>query len=53
MEDANILPLHWQKLYWAARKGYVVDPDCGESTSALFVSLAEPATAMDGSAKRT
>ena len=41
MEDAGILPLYWQKLYWAARKGYVVDPDRGESTSARFVSLAK------------
>jgi peptide/nickel transport system substrate-binding protein len=40
MDDAGILPLYWQKLYWAARKGYVVDPDRGESTSARFVSLA-------------
>jgi peptide/nickel transport system substrate-binding protein len=40
MEDAAILPLYWQKLYWAARKGFVVDPDRGESTSARFVSLA-------------
>ena len=24
MEDAGILPLYWQKLYWAARKGFVV-----------------------------
>lgn len=41
MEDVGILPLYWQKLYWAARKGYVVDPDRGEATSALFVSLAK------------
>jgi peptide/nickel transport system substrate-binding protein len=40
MEDAGILPLYWQKLFWAARKGYVVDPDRGEATSAHFVSLA-------------
>ncbi len=40
MEDAGILPIYWQRLYWAARKGYVVDPDRGESTSALFVSPA-------------
>jgi peptide/nickel transport system substrate-binding protein len=40
MEDAGILPLYWQKLYWAARKGYVVDPDRGESTSVRFVSVA-------------
>jgi peptide/nickel transport system substrate-binding protein len=40
MDDAGILPLYWQKLYWAARKGYVVEPDRGESTSARFVSLA-------------
>jgi peptide/nickel transport system substrate-binding protein len=39
MEDAGILPLYWQKLYWAARKGLVVDPDRGEATSARFVSL--------------
>ena len=41
MEDAGILPLYWQKLYWAAHKGFIVDPDRGESTSALFVSLAK------------
>jgi len=41
MEDAGILPLYWQKLYWAARKGYVVDPDRGEATSVRFVSLAK------------
>ena len=41
MEDAGILPLYWQKLYWAARKGFVVDPDRGEATSARFVSLAK------------
>ena len=40
MDDAAILPLYWQRLYWAARKGYVVDPDRGESTSVHFVSLA-------------
>ena len=39
MDDCGILPLYWQKLYWAARKGFVVDPDRGESTSARFVSL--------------
>jgi hypothetical protein len=37
MDDAAILPLYWQKLYWAARKGFVVDPDRGESTSVNFV----------------
>jgi peptide/nickel transport system substrate-binding protein len=37
MEDGAILPLYWQRLYWAARKGYVVEPDRGESTSGLFV----------------
>jgi peptide/nickel transport system substrate-binding protein len=41
MEDAGILPLYWQKLYWAARKGIIVDPDRGEATSARFVSLAK------------
>jgi len=41
MEDAAILPIYWQKLYWAARKDLVVDPDRGESTSARFVSLAK------------
>lgn len=40
IEDGAILPLYWQKLFWAARKGYVVDPDRGEATSAHFVSLA-------------
>ena len=39
MEDAAILPIYWQKLYWAARKGFIVDPDRGESTAARFVSL--------------
>jgi peptide/nickel transport system substrate-binding protein len=37
MEDAAILPLYWQKLYWAARKGFVVDPDRGEATSVNFI----------------
>jgi peptide/nickel transport system substrate-binding protein len=37
MDDGAILPLYWQRLYWAARKGYVVEPDRGESTSGLFV----------------
>ncbi len=37
MDDAAILPLYWQKLYWAARKGFVVDPDRGEATSVHFV----------------
>ncbi len=37
MEDYAILPLYWQKLYWAARKGLTVIPDRGESTSALYV----------------
>jgi peptide/nickel transport system substrate-binding protein len=41
MDDAGILPIYWQKLYWAARKGFVVDPDRGESTSARFVSLSK------------
>ena len=41
MEDAAILPLYWQKLFWAARKGYAVDPDRGEATSARFVHLAK------------
>ncbi len=40
IEDGAILPLYWQKLFWAARKGYVVDPDRGEATSAHFVLLA-------------
>jgi peptide/nickel transport system substrate-binding protein len=39
MEDAGILPLYWQKLYWASRKGYVVVPDRGEQTSSRFVTL--------------
>jgi peptide/nickel transport system substrate-binding protein len=37
MDDAAILPLYWQKLYWAARTGFVVDPDRGESTSVNFI----------------
>ncbi len=41
MEDAAILPIYWQKLYWAARKGFIVDPDRGESTAARFVSIAK------------
>ncbi len=41
MEDAGILPLYWQKLFWASRKGYVVIPDRGEQTSTHFVTLAK------------
>lgn len=41
MEDAGILPLYWQKLYWASRKGYVVIPDRGEQTSSNFVRIAK------------
>jgi len=41
MEDAAILPLYWQRLYWAARTGFVVDPDKGESTSVHFISVAK------------
>ena len=37
MADAAILPLYWQKLYWAGRKGFVVDADRGEATSVHFV----------------
>ena len=37
MDDAAILPLYWQKLYWAGRKGFVVDADRGEATSVHFV----------------
>ncbi len=36
-EDVGIIPLYWQKLYWASRKGYVVTPDRGEQTSTHFV----------------
>jgi peptide/nickel transport system substrate-binding protein len=39
MEDAAILPLYRQRLFWAARKGYVVDADRGESTTAHYISL--------------
>ena len=41
MDDAAILPLYWQKLYWAARKGFTVDPDRGEATSVRFVHPAK------------
>ena len=41
MDDAGILPIYWQKLYWAARKGFILDPDRGEATAARFVSLAK------------
>jgi peptide/nickel transport system substrate-binding protein len=41
MDDAAILPLYWQKLYWAARKGFVVDADRGEATSVNFIHLAK------------
>jgi peptide/nickel transport system substrate-binding protein len=37
MDDAAILPIYWQKLYWAARKGFVVDADRGEATSVNFI----------------
>ena len=33
MTDAAVLPLYWQKLYWAARKGFVMDANRGEATS--------------------
>jgi peptide/nickel transport system substrate-binding protein len=39
VEDGGVLSLYWQKLFWAARKGYIVEPDRGEATSAHFVSL--------------
>jgi peptide/nickel transport system substrate-binding protein len=39
MEDGGILPLYWQRLFWASRKGFVVDPDRGEATSVHFVSI--------------
>ncbi len=41
MDDGAIIPLYWQKLFWAARKGFVVDPDRGESTSLHFVHPAK------------
>lgn len=41
MDDAAILPLYWQKLYWAARTGFVVDADRGEATSVHFVHPAK------------
>lgn len=37
MEDGALLPLYWQKLFWAARRGFSVDPDRGEATSFHFV----------------
>jgi peptide/nickel transport system substrate-binding protein len=37
MDDSAILPLYWQKLYWAARKGFMVDADRGEATSVNFI----------------
>jgi peptide/nickel transport system substrate-binding protein len=37
MDDAAILPLYWQKLYWAGRTGFVVDADRGETTSVHFI----------------
>ena len=40
MEDAAIPSPYWQKLYWAARRDFVVDPDRGTSTSVRFVALA-------------
>lgn len=37
MEDAAILPLYWQKLYRAGRKGFVVDARREEATTVHFV----------------
>ena len=37
MTDYALLLLYWQKLYWAARKGFAVTPDRGESTSVHYV----------------
>ena len=39
IEDGGILPLYWQKLFWAARQGYAIEPDRGEATSTHFVHL--------------
>ena len=36
-EDVAIVPLYWQKLYWAARKGFTVNPSRDESTSVRYV----------------
>jgi peptide/nickel transport system substrate-binding protein len=41
MEDAGILPLYWQKLYWASNKSFIVDPDRGEATSIHFIHAAK------------
>lgn len=41
MHDDAIVPLYWQKLFWASRGKYVVDPDRGEATSTRFVTLAQ------------
>ena len=41
MDDAAILPLYWQKLYWASRTSFVVDANRGESTSVHFVHPAK------------
>jgi peptide/nickel transport system substrate-binding protein len=41
MQDDAILPLYWQKLFWAARGNYVIDPDRGEATSTRFVSVGQ------------
>jgi peptide/nickel transport system substrate-binding protein len=40
MQDVGVIPVYWQKLYWAARKGHVVTPDPGESTSVHYVKPA-------------
>lgn len=39
IDDSAFLPLYWQKLYWASRKGFTVIPDRGEQTSANFVRI--------------
>jgi peptide/nickel transport system substrate-binding protein len=38
MHDGALMPLYWQKLYWGSRKGFIVTPDQGERTSALFIA---------------
>jgi len=40
-EDVAIIPLYWQKLYWASRKGFTVVPSRDESTSVRYVSPAK------------
>lgn len=40
IEDGAIIPLLWQKLFWASRKGFKVDANWMERTSTRVIQPA-------------